>query len=111
MPNLDHPLVKRVREALKKANCFSLIVDLDTSARSASDAALSMGVPLGSIVKTLLFSIGLSPVIVLVAGDRVCLTEYLNKAFKLEGKVKKPVAKSVYSFTGFSIGGGGAFGA
>ena len=44
--------------------------ELDSSARTAAEAAASLGTTVGQIVKSLVFFRGAQPVIVLCAGDR-----------------------------------------
>jgi len=60
---LDHPAVRRVKDVLEAAGSKARIIALDETARSAADAAASIGTPLGSIVKSLVFAIAGRPVI------------------------------------------------
>ena len=79
------------------------------TARSALDAAKSLNVPVGAIVKTLIFIIESkkihTPVIVLIAGDKKCKIQALHKILNIEGSVFRPEAKIVKKITGYSIGG------
>ena len=79
------------------------------TARSALDAAKSLEVPVGAIVKTLIFIIKSdkieTPVVTLVAGDKKCKTEILPEILNIEGYVSRPDAKLVKNITGYSIGG------
>jgi len=102
---LDHPAVRRVKDVLEAAGSKARIIALDETARSAADAAASIGTPLGSIVKSLVFAIAGRPVMALVSGDRQCDTKALPAALGLEGKVKRADADAVRAATGFSIGG------
>ena len=70
MSNLHHPAVKRVRACLAAAGSNAAVIELSETARSAQDAADSIGTELGSIVKSLVFAIAGKPVMALVAGDR-----------------------------------------
>jgi prolyl-tRNA editing enzyme YbaK/EbsC (Cys-tRNA(Pro) deacylase) len=97
--------VQRVEAALKEAGSPARIVLLDRTARSAREAADSVGCPLGAIVKSLVFTIGGRPVLVLVAGDRQCMLDHLAGAFDLAGEVDRPDAATVREATGFAIGG------
>lgn len=97
--------VQRVEAGLKEAGSPARIVLLDRTARSAREAADSVGCPLGAIVKSLVFTIGGRPVLALVAGDRQCMLDRLGKAFDLAGEVDRPDATSVREATGFAIGG------
>lgn len=102
---LENASVRRVREALADVGALHEVLALPTSARTAQEAADSLGVPLGAIVKSLVFVIGDRPVMALVAGDRQCVTEALPQALGLEGKVKRADADIVRQATGFAIGG------
>jgi prolyl-tRNA editing enzyme YbaK/EbsC (Cys-tRNA(Pro) deacylase) len=102
---LRRPPVMRVQEALRAAGSAAQVIALDTSARTAADAAAALGVPVGAIVKSLVFAIGGQPVLALVAGDRRCDTEALKSALALAGEVSRPDAEGVRAATGFTIGG------
>jgi len=78
---------------------------LSETARTAQDAADSVGCELGAIVKSLVFRIGAQAVIALVAGDRRCDTSALGPALGLAGKCKRADADLVRAATGFAIGG------
>lgn len=105
MSNLEHPAVVRVADALAAAGSDAQVLELAETARSAADAAASIGTELGSIVKSLVFAIGGQPVMALIAGDRQCDTKALPAALGLEGKAKRPDADVVREATGFAIGG------
>lgn len=102
---LDHPAVRRVQAVLEAAGSQARVIALDETARSAADAAASIGTPLGSIVKSLVFAVNGRPVMALVSGDRQCDTKALPAALGLEGKVKRADADAVRAATGFAIGG------
>jgi prolyl-tRNA editing enzyme YbaK/EbsC (Cys-tRNA(Pro) deacylase) len=97
--------VGRVREALAAAGSPAEVVALEASARTAADAALACGVPVGAIVKSLVFEIGGRPVMALVAGDRRCDQSALAAALGIEGEVRRADARMVREATGFAIGG------
>jgi prolyl-tRNA editing enzyme YbaK/EbsC (Cys-tRNA(Pro) deacylase) len=105
MSNLDNPSVQRVRAALAEASSPAEVIELSATARSAQDAADSVGTELGSIVKSLVFAIAGSPVMALVAGDRQCDTKALAAALGHAGKAKRADADLVREATGFAIGG------
>ena len=102
---LAHPAVRRVQAALAEAGSRAEVIALAGTARSAEDAAQSIGTPLGSIVKSLVFTIGGAPVMALVAGDRRCDTGALAGALGREGRVRRADADAVRAATGFAIGG------
>ena len=101
---LAHPAVRRVQAALAEAGSQAEVIALASTARSAEDAAASIGTPLGSIVKSLVFTVAGAPVMALVAGDRRCDPKALG-ALGREGKVRRADADAVRAATGFSIGG------
>ena len=102
---IAHPAVRRVQAALAEAGSQAQVIALASTARSAEDAAQSIGTPLGSIVKSLVFTVAGSPVMALVAGDRRCDPKALGRALGREGKVRRADADAVRAATGFSIGG------
>jgi prolyl-tRNA editing enzyme YbaK/EbsC (Cys-tRNA(Pro) deacylase) len=99
------PAVARVQAALRAAGSAAEVMALSATARSAEDAAASIGCPLGAIVKSLVFSLGGRPAMALVAGDKRCDTAALARALGLAGKVGRADADAVRAATGFSIGG------
>ena len=105
MSLLNNKSVKKVRAALAEAGFDDTVIELEKTARSAEDAAKSLGVELGSIVKSLVFAIDKRFVVALLAGDHKCKEENLPRAVNLEGAVSLPGAEAVRGATGFSIGG------
>jgi prolyl-tRNA editing enzyme YbaK/EbsC (Cys-tRNA(Pro) deacylase) len=102
---LAHPGVRRVQAALAEKGCRAEVIELTATARSAADAARALGVDLGAIVKSLLFTIDGEPVMALVAGDRRCDLHALPGAFGSAGLVLRADAERVRAVTGFAIGG------
>lgn len=105
MPVLANASVQRVQTALKSAGSPAEAIALAETARSAQEAADSIGCPLGAIVKSLVFAVGSQPVMALVAGDRRCNEKALPAVLGLEGKAKRASADLVRQATGFAIGG------
>ncbi len=101
---LNKEAVKRVKEFIKKFDPKLEILVLDTTARTAQDAANSLNCEVGAIVKSLLFKADGNFLICLIPGDRRCS---LNKLKKFLGKkdVSMSNAEEVKMNTGFSIGG------
>jgi|TARA_B100002052_G_scaffold161983_1_gene147482 prolyl-tRNA editing enzyme YbaK/EbsC (Cys-tRNA(Pro) deacylase) len=101
---LNKEPVKRVEESLKKFNQNLKIIVLETTARTAKDAANSLKCELGAIVKSLVFKAEDTFIICLVSGDKRCS---LNKLKKILNKkdVSMANADQVKENTGFSIGG------
>ena len=101
---LNKKPVKRVQEFITQFDSKLKILTLDTTARTAKDAAESLGCEVGAIVKSLVFRADDTFLICLVAGDKRCS---LNKLKKVIGKkdVCMANADEVKTNTGFSIGG------
>ena len=101
---LNKESVKRVQEFIKKFDPNLKILVLDTTARTAKDAANSLKCELGAIVKSLVFRAESDFLICLVAGDKRCS---LNKLKKILDKkdISMANADEVKVNTGFSIGG------
>ena len=76
---LNKEPVKRVEESLKQFNSNLKILVLDTTARTAKDAANSLDCEVGAIVKSLLFKAEGNFLICLIAGDRRCSLNKLKK--------------------------------
>tara|TARA_B100001123_G_C14939109_1_gene878929 strand:- start:212 stop:694 length:483 start_codon:yes stop_codon:yes gene_type:complete len=96
--------VKRVKEFITKFDPKLNILVLDTSARTAKDAANSLQCEVGAIVKSLLFKTEKSFLICLIAGDRRCSLNKLKKILQKKD-VSMADAEEVKTNTGFSIGG------
>ena len=101
---LNKEAVKRVSEFIKKFDDKLDIIVLDTTARTAEDAANSLKCQTGAIVKSLLFKADESFLICLIAGDRRCSLNKLKKILQKKD-VSMANADEVKSITGFSIGG------
>ena len=101
---LNKEPVKRVQELISKFDSKLKVIVLNTTARTAKDAATSLKCEVGAIVKSLLFKANDTFLICLVAGDKRCS---LNKLKKILNKkdVCMANAEEVKENTGFSIGG------
>ena len=101
---LDKESVKRVIKVLSDFDSNLKVEVLNSSARTAVDAAISLNCEVGAIVKSLLLRTDDSFILCLVAGDKRCS---LNKIKKMINKkdVSMANADQVKSQTGFSIGG------
>ena len=101
---LEKEPVKRVQEFINQFDPKLKVLVLDTTARTAKDAAESLGSEVGAIVKSLVFRTDDTFLICLVAGDKRCSLNKLKKILQ-----KKDVcmanADEVKANTGFSIGG------
>ena len=96
--------VKKVREFIKKFDPKLEVLVLDTTARTAQDAANSLKCEVGAIVKSLLFKAENTFLICLIAGDKRCSLNKLKKTLQKKD-VSMANADEVKKNTGFSIGG------
>ena len=101
---LEKEPVKRVIQALKNFDEKFEVIALDTSARTAQEAADSLKTEVGSIVKSLFLRTGNSYLLCLVAGDKRCSLNKIKKALN-EKDVSMAKADDVKEQTGFTIGG------
>ena len=101
---LNKEPVKRVQDFIAQFDPKLKVLSLNTTARTAKDAAESLGCEIGAIVKSLVFRANDTFLICLVAGDKRCSLNKLKKVIS-----KKDVcmanAEEVKTNTGFSIGG------
>ena len=101
---LNKEPVKRVQNFIAQFDPKLKFLSINTTARTAKDAAESLGCEIGAIVKSLVFRADDTFLICLVAGDKRCSLNKLKKVIS-----KKDVcmanAEEVKVNTGFSIGG------
>ena len=96
-----------VRRVISELNDFdkSLKVEvLNSSARTAKDAAISLKCEVGAIVKSLLLRTEDNFILCLVSGDKRCSLNKVKKILNIKD-VSMADAEQVKSQTGFSIGG------
>ncbi len=101
---LNKEPVQRVQKFINNFDSKLKVIVLETTARTAKDAANSLKCEVGAIVKSLLFRADSSFLICLIAGDRRCSLNKLKKILKKKD-VSMASAEEVKSNTGFSIGG------
>ena len=101
---LNKKSVKRVEEFIKKFDNKLKVLVLDTTAKTANDAANSLKCEVGAIVKSLLFKTDDSFLICLISGDKRCSLNKLKKILQKKD-VSMANADEVKAATGFSIGG------
>ena len=104
MTLLDKEPVKRVQKILKEFNPYREVIALEKSARTAQEAASSLGCEVGAIVKSLLFKTEKDFVLCLVAGDKKASLNKIKKFLRLN-KVSMASAEDVKIITGYTIGG------
>jgi Cys-tRNA(Pro) deacylase len=95
--------VLRVETALREAGIDSEIVQTPESARTAEEAAATVGTSVGQIVKSLVFLCDGSPVLALVSGSNRLDTRRLAEL--AGGRIERADADAVRTATGYAIGG------
>ena len=101
---LNKEPVKRAEISLKEFDPNLKVIILEQTARTAKDAASSLGCKVGAIVKSLLFKSGENFVLCLVSGDKRCSINKLKKILN-EKDVSMANPEDVKKITGYTIGG------
>tara|TARA_Y100000589_G_scaffold47474_1_gene39767 strand:- start:2022 stop:2501 length:480 start_codon:yes stop_codon:yes gene_type:complete len=104
MTLLNKEPVQRVEEILKKFNENQKVIILESSARTAQQAASSLNCEVGAIVKSLLFKTEDTFTLCLVSGDKKASLNKIKKKLRLKD-VSMASADEVKNTTGFTIGG------
>ena len=104
MTLLDKEAVKRVEKSLNNFDPKISIVTLSTPARTALEAASSLGCEVGAIVKSLLFKTENTYTLCLVAGDKKVSLNKIKKILNIKD-VSMATANEVKNITGYTIGG------
>ena len=101
---LNKESVQRVVKVLSKFDDSLRVEVLNSSARTAKEAAISLNCEVGAIVKSLLLRTGGNFILCLVAGDKRCSLNKVKKILNMKD-ISMADADQVKSQTGFSIGG------
>ena len=101
---LNKESVKRVVKVLNNFDNSLKVEALNSSARTAKDAAISLKCEVGAIVKSLLLRTEDNFILSLVAGDKRCSLNKVKKILNMKD-VSMADAEQVKNQTGFSIGG------
>ena len=104
MSLLDKEPVQRVEDKLKVFDPKLAVIVLETSARTALEAASSLGCEVGAIVKSLLFKTEKKFTLCLIAGDKKASLNKIKKTLNIKD-VSMASADEVKNKTGFTIGG------
>tara|TARA_B100000683_G_scaffold1378_1_gene1552 strand:- start:344 stop:823 length:480 start_codon:yes stop_codon:yes gene_type:complete len=96
--------VKRVEKLLKEYNSNLNVISLNSSARTALEAASSLNCKVGAIVKSLLFKTENTFILCLVSGDKKASLNKIKKTLNIKN-VSMATANEVKDITGFTIGG------
>jgi len=102
----NHPAVERVRTALFELGITSEITILSDSARSAKEAAAGLGIEVGQVCSSLIFTLGDTgePLLILTSGRHRVDTDLVAKNLGVS-HLGRADADIVRSATGFAIGG------
>ena len=101
---LEKESVQRVRKILNEFDKNLKVEVLDSTARTANDAASSLNCEVGAIVKSLLLRTENDFILCLVSGDKRCSLNKVKKITNIKD-VSMADAEQVKIQTGFSIGG------
>ena len=104
MSMLDKEPVKRVEKFLKNFNPNLNVILLESSARTALEAASSLNCEVGAIVKSLLFKTENTYTLCLIAGDKKASLSKIKKTLNIK-YASMASADEVKNITGFTIGG------
>ncbi|GAB3125110.1 YbaK/EbsC family protein [Glaciibacter psychrotolerans] len=103
MVNTEHPAVDRVREALLAFGIDPEIRWFDDATPSAQAAAEALGIPIGAIANSLIFTLDGEPLLVLTSGAHRVDTAWLGA--QLGGTIGRASKEVVKLATGQVIGG------
>ena len=101
---LEKESIKRVIKKLEEFDASLKVEILNSSARTAQDAASSLNCQVGAIVKSLLLRTNDNFILCLVSGDKKCSLNKIKKIINMKD-VSMANAEQVKIQTGFSIGG------
>ena len=104
MTLLNKEPVKRVEKYLREFDQSQKVIILNSSARTASEAASSLGCEIGAIVKSLLFKTENNFTLCLIAGDKKASLNKIKKVLNIKN-ASMAAAEDVKNITGFTIGG------
>ena len=103
MVNTAHPAVDRVREALDAFGLAPEIRWFDDATPTAQAAAEALGIEVGAIANSLIFTLDGAPLLVLTSGAHRVDTAWLGE--QLGGTIERASADTVKDATGQVIGG------
>ena len=104
MTLLNKEPVKRAEKALKEFDTSMKVIELNSTARTALDAANSLKCEVGAIVKSLLFRTEENFLLCLVSGDKRCSLNKLKKITLIKD-ISMASPEDVKIQTGYTIGG------
>ena len=99
-----HPNTERVAQVLRDGGATGDVRQLADSTRTAQEAADALGVPVGAIVKSLVFTADGEPLLVLASGDHQVDVAKVAAVLGVQ-RVARADADTVRAATGYPIGG------
>jgi prolyl-tRNA editing enzyme YbaK/EbsC (Cys-tRNA(Pro) deacylase) len=97
------PAAQKVQSMIRELGLDREVIELAVPARTSQQAADAVGVSVGQIAKSLVFTVNRSPVLVVASGanrvDEVKLGELLG------GAIRRADPETVRQATGYAIGG------
>jgi len=99
----EHPAVTRVTTALRAAGATGEVRWLDDSAPTAAAAAKALGIEVGAIANSLIFTLDGEPILVMTSGAHRVDTAWLGE--QIGGTLGRADAALVKTATGQVIGG------
>jgi prolyl-tRNA editing enzyme YbaK/EbsC (Cys-tRNA(Pro) deacylase) len=97
------PAARRVQAALDDLGLGRQVVELPVSARTSQEAADAVGVTVGQIAKSLVFTVNGRPVLVIASGANRVDERKLGAL--AGGRIRRADAETVRQATGYAIGG------
>ena len=104
MSQSEHPSVTKFRKAASELGIKGEVIQTQETARTADEAAATLGVQVGQIVKSLVFEADGETVLVLTSGENKVDTNKVALSFNVS-KVGKADADKTREVTGYAIGG------
>ena len=102
---LEKSAVKRVAASLQEHGCSGAITVLADSARTAVDAANALGIEVGQIASSLIFTTPDGRVLLIITSGRHRVDTHLVAAEISISHLDRVDAQFVKEYSGFSIGG------
>ncbi len=97
------PAVQKVQSAIGELGLTGTVIELAVEARTSQQAADALGVTVGQIAKSLIFTVNKSPLLVIASGANRVDEGKLGKL--AGGKVRRADPETVKQSTGYTIGG------
>jgi len=104
MEQSQHPSVTKFKNAAQSLGVVGEVIQTKETARTAAEAAATLGVEVGQIVKSLIFEADGEIVLVLTSGENKVDTQKVASAFGVKN-VGKADADQVRAASGYAIGG------